>query len=290
MVIRELTALTQRVLDDANCENARFETDLILRSVLGLDALGLALGAKNAVSGDDEKQILEYAKRRAAGEPLEYILGTQEFMSLEFSVNPSVLIPRADTETLVESVIDICKSEERHLRVLDIGAGSGCIGISIAHYAKNTFVTELDISVGALETAQENARKNGVSERMRFERCDILTSLPDISEGKFDIIVSNPPYIETDVIKTLDYNVRGFEPHTALNGGADGLVFYRRIVSCAPEILSKGGVLAFEIGYNQGEDVSGLMRDGFDCVEVIKDLCGNDRVVIGKMKKDAAQR
>jgi release factor-specific protein-(glutamine-N5) methyltransferase len=280
MVIREILALCEKKL--AGVENARFESALTVRAVLGLDALGLVLGAKNEVSAEDEQKILAFAERRAANEPLEYILGTQEFMSLEFDVNPSVLIPRADTETLVERVIDICG--ESSAKVLDIGCGSGCIGISIAYYAVNTRVTEADISVGALETAERNAVKNGTAERMRFVRCDILSELPDTAEGLFDVVVSNPPYIESGVIETLDTNVRDFEPRSALDGGADGLVFYRRIVSAARSMLKVGGTLAFEIGFNQGGAVSGLMAADFDGVEVIKDLCGNDRVVVGMLR------
>ncbi len=284
MVIKDLAASVEKILTDAGHANAKFESGIIMHSVFGFDALGLIMNSKTEAAPDKTETALHYARRYASNEPLEYIIGTQEFMSLEFDVNPSVLIPRADTETLVERIIAECKSAAKPVRILDIGAGSGCIGISIAHYTDNTQITEIDISETALETAQKNAVKNGVDKRIKFIRCDILNEMPDISEGLFDIVVSNPPYIETAVIDTLDSNVRDFEPHTALDGGDDGLIFYRRITGIAPQILTAGGILAYEIGYDQGGSVSALMQNDFDSIEVIKDLCGNDRVVIGKLK------
>lgn len=282
MVIKELSAKAERILTDAEYENARHTVQIIMRDVFSIDPLGLALNADSIADSEKAQTVIDYAHRCASGEPLEYVLGTQEFMSLEFDVNPSVLIPRADTETLVEIIIDECKKSGKALKLLDIGAGSGCIGISIAYYTDNTHITEADISTDALSTAKGNAEKNNVSSRIDFINCDILSEIPD---GKFDIIVSNPPYIETDIIDTLDINVRDFEPHTALDGGADGLVFYRRITEIAPDMLTSGGLLAFEIGYDQGESVSKLMNVNFDNVRVIKDLCQNDRVVIGTLKR-----
>lgn len=282
MVIRELLKDIEKRLTESGIDNAKFESGLIVRSVFGFDALGLVMNAKSEADAQKAGTALSYAERRAANEPLQYILGTQEFMSLEFEVNPSVLIPRADTETLVEHALSVCEKANGALRILDIGAGSGCIGISIAHYAPNARVTELDISADALMTAQRNAILNGTQSRMSFERRDILSELPDTDGGLYDIVVSNPPYIETAVIDTLDENVRAFEPHTALDGGADGLMFYRRIVEIAPLILKRGGAMIFEIGYDQGESVSALMRGAdFIDVRVIKDLCGCDRVVTG---------
>lgn len=285
MVIRELLNDIEKRLTESGIENAKFESVLIVRSVFGFDALSLMMNAKNEADSAKVETALSYAERRAANEPLQYILGTQEFMSLEFEVNPSVLIPRADTETLVEHALSVCEKTDGLLRILDIGAGSGCIGISIAHYAPNTRVTELDISEDALMTAQRNSVLNGTQSCMSFERRDILSELPNMDGGLYDIVVSNPPYIETAVIDTLDENVRAFEPHTALDGGADGLVFYRRIVNIAPLILRRGGTIIFEIGYEQGESVSALMCGaGFGSVRVIKDLCGCDRVVAGTLE------
>lgn len=273
MVISELLRCVQSGL----CDNAAFEARQIVMRAVNMNETGLIINAGMEVSAEDRKSALEMLKRRKNGEPLQYILGTAEFMSFEFEVNESTLIPRSDTETLVETVLE--GIGEKRVKLLDIGTGTGCIGISIARLS-NAEVTLADISDKALCTAKRNALKNGVT--AQFLKTDILSEIPDKA---FDVIVSNPPYIETEVIKTLQTEVRDYEPLTALDGGEDGLRFYRRLTKVAPELLNENGFLAFEIGYKQGEAVSELMRKDFDNVRVIKDLCGNDRVVIGYLKE-----
>ncbi len=235
-------------------------------------------GIRYAISDDRELTAAEFAMadsiltRRKSGEPLQYILGDTEFMGMRFIVNRHTLIPRQDTETLVETAVS--KIGDKPLRVLDIGTGSGCVGISIARLCKNAKVTLLDISKDALFIAQENARLNDVE--VGIIQCDILHEMPD---GGYDMIVSNPPYIETAVLKTLDSVVKDHEPSAALDGGEDGLVFYRRIARIFADIP----VIAFEIGYDQGSAVSDILRGaGYERVSVIKDLCGNDRVVVAE--------
>ncbi len=272
MVISELLHYIQGELDD----NAAFEARQIVMHAAHMNETELIISAKNEVTAEAEKSAREMLLRRKNGEPLQYILGEAEFMSLEFEVNSSTLIPRADTETLVEAVIE--EIGKKQIKLLDIGTGTGCVGISIAHYSKAD-VTLADISREALETAKRNALLNSVT--ADFMKIDILNEIP---EGKFDVIVSNPPYIETDVIKTLQTEVKDHEPLSALDGGADGLVFYRRIADIAPEMLTANGLLAFEIGYNQGKAVSELMEKDFESIKIIKDLCGNDRVVTGRKK------
>lgn len=272
MVISELLRCVQRGL----CDNAAFEARQIVMRAANMSETGLIINAKTEVSSEAEKSAVEMMERRKNGEPLQYILGTAEFMSFEFEVNESTLIPRADTETLVETVLD--RIGKKTVKLLDIGTGTGCIGISIARLS-NAKATLADISGKALRTAKRNADKNGVT--AEFLKIDILSEIP---YGKFDIIVSNPPYIETEVIKILQTEVKDYEPLTALDGGADGLKFYRRIAKIAPKLLNENGFLAFEIGYNQGRAVSELMKNDFDDICVIKDLCGNDRVVIGNKK------
>ena len=199
-------------------------------------------------------------------------------MGLTFLVSPSTLIPRADTETLVERAIEFVgdtKVRDTKIKILDIGTGTGCIGISIAHFCENADVTLLDISADALGIAQKNAERNGVN--VKVLQCDILSEIP---EGEYDIIVSNPPYIETEVIPTLQTEVKDFEPLSALDGGSDGLIFYRRIAEIGKRLLKDNGLLMFEIGYNQAGAVMEIMADYKD-VRCEKDLCGNDRVVYG---------
>ena len=279
MVIRELLKQTTEKLRNAGNDNPVFEAHLLVRHITGLSATDLVLSHNTEATTDCIDALDRLILRRIGGEPLQYILGVQEFMSLDFKVIPSVLIPRADTETLVEYVLE--KKKSKSFSLLDIGTGTGCIPLSIAFYNKKAFVRGLDINENAVELSKENAEKLKLSERADFELCDILKSCPN---GKYDVITSNPPYIESDVIETLQTEVKDFEPHLALDGGPDGLVFYRRICDIAPSILSKDGLLVFEIGYNQGKAVSDLMKNDFKDIEVIKDLCGNDRVVAGILK------
>lgn len=271
MVIAELLKYIREMLD----ENAEFEARQIVMYVTKMSHIDLIINSKSAVSEYIVENAREIALRRKSKEPLQYILGTAEFMSLEFEVTPDTLIPRSDTETLVEAVLN--EIGERRVTLLDIGSGTGCVGISIAHYA-NADVTFLDISKNALKAAKRNADRHGIS--AEFINMDILKEFPD---KEFDVIVSNPPYIETDVIKTLQTEVRDYEPVLALDGGKDGLTFYRRITQIAPQILKSNGFLAFETGYNQGEAVSAIMREKFKDVKIIKDLSGNDRVVAGHL-------
>ena len=271
MVISELLS---EITKDLN-KNA-FEAAQILSFVLGISPSELVLKGKNEVNEKDRETALSLVKRRLSNEPLQYILGSWEFMSLPFFVSSDALIPRQDTETLVELVLSETDNSEKNL--LDIGTGTGCIAISIAHFKRNFTCLGIDISKKAVALAKRNAGNLKVSDRVDFAVCDILSDIP---KGMFDIVVSNPPYIKSDIIDTLMPEVRDFEPKSALDGGADGLLFYRRICSIAPHILNKGGLLAFEIGFDQGDEVSRLMQKDFANTKVIKDLCGNDRVVYG---------
>ncbi len=256
------------------------EADWIISHVTKLSQEELILKPRE-ITEAEENDIMEIVARRNAGEPLQYILGETEFMGLPFKVTEDTLIPRQDTETLVETVIEKIKDKDKEFRILDIGTGTGCIGISIAKLCPNAKVTLLDYSDAILDVARENAELNGVN--VDIIRCDILEEIP---EGKYDIIVSNPPYIETDTIFSLDNIVKSYEPPEALDGGFDGLLFYQRIVEdLVEELLEENGLIAFEIGYNQGEVVSDILDEAdFSGIKVIKDPCDNDRVVIGKYK------
>ncbi len=221
---------------------------------------------------DELKIFWEYIEKRAGGLPVAYILGEKEFMGLTFKLNEDTLIPRPDTECLVEKIIE--ENTVSLPKILDLCTGSGCIGISLAHFIKDSTVILTDISENALLKAEENALLNDVSDRVEVARLDVLND--EIEKG-YDIIVSNPPYIKTDVMKTLE--VSEFEPHRALDGGDDGLVFYRVIAKKAYASLEKGGMLAFEIGYDQGEEVKALLSK-FSSVKLYKDYGDNDRVVV----------
>ena len=223
-----------------------------------------------------QEQIREYQallSKRAERIPLQYIVGEQEFMGLKFRVNSNVLIPRQDTETLVEEALKVI---EPGMRVLDMCTGSGCIIISILKNTTNVDGAACDISKQALNVAKENARLNGVF--VDFERSDLFEHVDEM----YDVIVSNPPYIRSDEIPHLMPEVSVFEPHEALDGSEDGLLFYRRIIKNCRANLKPQGRLLFEIGCDQGRQVSEMMQfAGFSDVHVIKDLAGNDRVVSG---------
>ncbi len=271
MVVRELWNKIKQML--SHVENGSFEATEIVREVLGLSHVDFIL-SKRKITPAEEERAYEMAQKRLFGIPLQYILGYTEFMSLKFFVDEYTLIPRQDTEILAEEIIKLAPQS-----VLDIGTGSGALGISIGHYVKNTDVTCLDISPGALAIAKKNAAVNGVN--AAFLLMDIMQEAP---EGKFSCIVSNPPYIKSRDMAGLQREVRCYEPASALDGGEDGLDFYRRITDIAPELLTDGGVLSFEVGFDQAEAVAELMEKSFEDIRKIKDLCGVDRVVIGRKR------
>ncbi len=274
MVIYELTNTISKIIQ--NSDAPHFEAELIVMSALKLDRAKYLISKTDKADEKACGMALEMADRRKAGEPLAYILGKSEFMGMEFIVNRDTLIPRQDTECVVEFAAALIG--DKPYSVIDIGTGSGCIGISIGKLCKNTSVTLLDINRNALDTAAENARLNGV-------KVDLLCAdiLNDTIDRKFNAVISNPPYIKTEIIKTLQTEVKDFEPVRALDGGSDGLLFYRRICEILPGILNKNGIAVFETGYDQREAVCELVKNTglFKTVGAKKDLAGNDRLVYG---------
>ncbi len=273
MVIYELWEAVRDII--SNSENPGFEADLIVMETLSINRTEYTLKKKDKIGERYINRAMDMAHRRKSGEPLQYILGNAEFMGMKFLLTEDTLIPRADTECLVEAVIKRV-GNARGLKILDIGCGSGCIGISLAKLC-GAEITMLDISEGALSAAEKNAKLNDV--RASFIKCDILKEVP---YGKYDIIVSNPPYIKHKDIDSLAVEVKDYEPSRALDGGEDGLKFYRRIADIAERFAVNGGLVAFEIGFDQGDAVKALMKN-FSEVECIKDLCKNDRVVLGRL-------
>lgn len=275
MTYRETLNLGEKILTMANVMDAKTDAWLLLSMVCKMDRSFYYMHMEEELP---EEQLSEYEialKKRAEHVPLQYIVGETEFMGLKFKVNSSVLIPRQDTETLVEEALKVVKPG---MRVLDLCTGSGCIIISILHSIPEVEGYAIDISKQALNVAKENAKLNDVS--VMFERSDLFDNVM----GTFDIIVSNPPYIRTEEIVKLMPEVQSFEPMEALDGKEDGLYFYREIVAKCKDYLNPGGRIFFEIGYDQGKDVSDLLREaGFGEVRVIKDLVQNDRVVTGML-------
>ncbi len=265
---------TINALKDAAGDDAALEARLLMCGALGCDELELFFKEKEIIDTDAEEKLDALVERRIGGEPIQYILGEWEFMGLAFTVREGVLIPRQDTETLAEEAIRRIKRLGGG-RVLDMCCGTGCIGISIAKYA-GAEATLCDISDECLKLAAENAEKNGVSARI------IKSDLFDGVDEKFDMIVCNPPYIRSGDISALQREVRR-EPLLALDGGVDGLNFYRRIKKDFKKRLTRGGTLMLEIGFDQAADIRAI----FGHAEIIKDICGNDRVAAIDTKEDS---
>lgn len=301
---REIYTEGTEHLKKAGIEEAELDARLLLEFVCGTDRNALLVHGDREVSAEACERYLGLIRRRESHVPLQHLTGEQDFMGLTFIVNNNVLVPRQDTEVLVEEVM---KQLHDGMRILDLCTGSGCILLSLLHYSNDCEGTGVDLSERALAAAEENYERLRAARpemKARFLQGDLFSALASETEketdertaaddGKsdkgtnclgepFDMIVSNPPYIKTDVIHTLMPEVREHEPMMALDGGADGLSFYRRIAEEAGKYLCGGGMLFFEIGCEQAEDVCAIMeRAGFREIEVVKDFAGLDRVVYG---------
>lgn len=254
---------------------------MVLKHLLNVNDTYLLINSDEELNLEAEKKFFEDIESLKQGIPLQYITSNQEFMKLDFYVDSNVLIPQPDTEILVEEVLDILKQEERKKSILDLCTGSGAIGVSIAKYADNVSVTMSDISKNALEIAKKNAINNEVIDKCNFVLSDMFENISE----KFDLIVSNPPYIKSQVIASLDREVQN-EPILALDGGKDGLDFYRTIAKNSYKYLNKNGILALEIGYDQKEEVIKLLKESgkYKYIYCKKDLSGNNRIVVCKCK------
>lgn len=274
MTYREAVESGTKSLADAGVPDAALDAWYLLQMVCKIERSYYYVHGEEDITQDAQKEYEIAVQKRAEHIPLQYIIGEQEFMGLRFKVNSNVLIPRQDTETLVEQVLKVVKPG---MKVLDLCTGSGCVLISVLKNAPELTGMGSDISKTALLVAKENAKLHEVD--AEWVRSDLFDNITET----FDVIMANPPYIPTGEILSLMPEVRDFEPENALDGGADGLDFYRKIAGQVKDYLNPGGYVYMEIGYDQGEAVSELMRNaGFTEVEVIKDLARNDRVVKGK--------
>lgn len=280
--IGELLIDGNKILKEANIDTYILDVQLLLGKVLGKDKLYLITNKEEEVSKIKEKEFYKLINQRKDKMPIKYILKSAEFMGLEFQVEEGVLIPRGDTEILVEETLKFIKNERKY-DICDLCCGSGAIGISIAYLKENTNVDLIDYYEIPEKVTKKNIRKHNLDSRANFIKSDLLKE-PISMNKKYDILVSNPPYIKDEVIETLMDDVKKYEPHTALSGGEDGLYFYKKIIDDSNKILKDNGVLAFEIGHDQGKEVSDLMVEkGYKNIRVIKDLAGHDRVVIGEI-------
>jgi release factor glutamine methyltransferase len=267
-------------LKNAGIESYQIDSQILLSKVMDKDRIFILTHRDLPVGEDAAEEYMKLIELREKKMPIKYMLGECEFMGYMFKVREGVLIPRPDTEVLVENVISRVK-ERGYRRICDVCTGSGIIGITVAKECEETEVLCLDISSVALETAMENAKNLGVSERVEVVFSDLLGYALE-RELRFDVIVSNPPYIRTSDIGGLMEDVKEYEPFEALCGGEDGLEFYRKITEQSLMLLRKDGMLAFEIGYDQRVDVVNILAEkGFGNIAAAKDLSGNDRVVLG---------
>lgn len=274
MTLREAYEYGQIQLEKAGIEDASVDAWYLLEFVTGMSRAMYFLKMHESLSEQQEICYKEYIQTRSSHIPLQHITGVQEFMGLEFLVNEHVLVPRQDTEVLVESALEVLQPG---MKVLDMCTGSGCILLSLLNFREGLEGIGVDISQEALKVAVKN------QERLNMKATFLQSDLFDEVTGQYDLIVSNPPYIRTAVIEELKEEVKFHDPFLALDGKEDGLYFYRKIVEKSPEYLKNGGKLYFEIGHDQGEDVKHLMEmAGFSNVSVKKDLAGLDRVVFGE--------
>lgn len=279
MTYRECYQRGYQVLADAGVSDAKLDARLLLEYVCGTAQHDLILNGDRVLTDNEVSCYEEVIAKRAERIPLQHITGVQEFMGYTFSVNEHVLVPRQDTEVLVEEALKVLKPE---MQILDMCTGSGCILLSLLALGKDIVGTGVDISSAALQVATRNAKQISTQVCKELDATFLESNLFEKVTDKFDIIVSNPPYIKSAVIDTLEPEVRLHEPLSALDGTADGLYFYERIVTESRNYLKENGVLLFEIGHDQGEAVSRLMVEaGFKGVYVKKDYAGLDRVVAG---------
>ena len=280
--IGELLIDGNKILKEANIDTYILDTQLLLGKVLQKEKLYLITNKEEEIDKFKEKEFYRLINKRKDKMPIKYILKNAEFMGLDFYVEEGVLIPRGDTEILVEEVLKNITASNQY-DICDLCCGSGAIGISIATLRENTKIDLIDYYDIPEKVTKKNINKHKLSSRVEFIKSDLLEEAIK-REKKYDILVSNPPYIKEEVIETLMDDVKNYEPHTALSGGNDGLYFYRKIVEDSDKILKENGILAFEIGHDQGEEVSALMtQKGYKGVRVIKDLAGLDRVVLGQL-------
>ena len=279
----ELYIAVRNALRGQGVEEANVEARLLVATASGKTTARLLQDLRLYDTDEVEQRVSDMLKRRLAGEPVAYITGVWEFMGLPMEVNPEVLIPRMDTEVLAGEAIRFLSERARAGRALDLCSGSGCIGLAIADALPRSSVVLADVSAEAMEVARRNTARNRLSGRVSYMLCDAKAG-PPVMCGTYDLIVSNPPYIPTDEIFELDASVCDYEPIWALDGGDDGLDFYRDIIRLWPRVLRPGGAIMFEVGEGQAGSVRDmLLAAGLHDAVTVKDTRGVERVVKARL-------
>lgn len=284
--VNDLYLDTRRALKKADIESAELEARLLLCFALNCTKEQLTARMQMYAGESAQKTLQEITQRRLMGEPVAYITGFWEFCGLPIEVSRDVLIPRSDTEILVEQALLVLRNQRKaDARILDLGCGSGCIGIALGHFLPGSRVTAVDISSAAVEITKRNISRNGLTRRFAALEGDMLQP-PPMRMGEYDLLVSNPPYIPSGELASLDVSVKDYEPHLALGGGEDGLKYYRSIIFSWLSVLSDRGCVIMEVGEGQAEQVMELMRSqGLEDVRSAEDYYGTLRVVIGTKKE-----
>lgn len=291
LTLGEALQKSARYFEHQGCESPRLSAELLLARVLNTDRLHLYMEFSRPLTERETSEYREMVRRRGQGEPVAYLLGRKEFYSLEFEVDRSVLIPRPETELLVQTALEILNNKgSETVTVWDVGTGSGAVSVSLAVHKKNSRIMATDVSVSALGIAERNAAKHGVLEQLEFFCADLDQPLPDtknkeafeemLSRG-FDVVVSNPPYIASADIETLQREIRDWEPRVALDGGQDGLSVVRRLFAQAHKYLRESGVLLVELGDSQAMSLFDEMDRDWK-LETRRDLSGRERVIVAQ--------
>lgn len=285
MNIRHVLESTIEFFEKHQIPGARLDAEVLLAYVLEMDRIQLYVKYDLPLKEDELQAYRELVLKRVKRLPVAYLIGKKEFMSLELIVNEKVLIPRPETELLVEEIIDYCKEEYKEPNIVDIGTGSGAIVVALGHNLKGARVLGIDISEEALQVANTNINKHDLQERVRVIRGDLLEPLIKREKNNVDIVVSNPPYIDKSELNALPPEVK-HEPRIALDGGPDGLTYYRKIVYQSSIVLKDGGSLFLEIGDKQGRDVKALFDGTWDDVILRQDYAGHDRIIHAIYRKN----
>jgi release factor glutamine methyltransferase len=287
LTVAEAIYQAAQKLSRAGIANARLDAEVLLSYLLKKDRAWLITHNNDSLDNENHKIFEGAIDRRSRREPLQYIIGKQEFWGLEFTVTPDVLIPRPETELVVESAIKILRSSDGQTTIVDLCTGSGCIAISLAKELGDTRIFAVDTSNQALAVSRGNARKHGVSDRIRFLEGDLFEPLGELDlRGRVDVITANPPYIRSDDLPRLQPEVRDYEPEIALRAGPDGTEVQHRIVENAPGFLKKNGVLIMEMGMGQAEALKTMAENtgSYTAIEILKDLAGIERVIVAHKK------
>lgn len=282
ITIKEALNEAYQKLKNRNIESYKIDAQILLYTVLNTDRVFILSNGEKELSKEDYDNFTQLIKKREEKIPIAYLISKGDFMGIDLVVESGVLIPRGETEILVEVALEFLK-DKSDIKVLDMCAGSGCVGIAIAMNNLKTQIIETDISNVSKKIVNINVDKYDLKDRVQFVSSDLFENID--KKSKFDIIVSNPPYIETEEINNLMEDVKNYEPHIALDGGNDGLQFYRKITKEAGYFLKENGMLAFETGYKQGKEVESLLKkNGYKNIKILKDLSGHDRIVHGIKK------